>query len=315
VTTILSQILAIFLILALGYGACRAGWLPLSAGPYLNKLLINIAQPCLTFYLLEHQTLDAALLRNGGLSILLCLAVLALSFIAGFLFILLKKVPLQDRGIYLVCFTFTNNGFLGLPVAMSLGSDELLFITIMINVPAVILLFALGPLLVAWKNGAAKSRGEILKTVFNLPVLASFLGLAFLLLGWQLPSLLDSAVEMLGNMLVPLSMIVIGMQLTGSRARDVLTDKSHYIFSLLRLALMPAAVFLALHLIGAPPYAVAAFVLFAAMPAATMVVVFSADAGANTRLAAETVFVSHLFAVGTLPVVSALLMYYLRFAA
>jgi predicted permease len=298
---VLSQIAAVFLILALGYVACRSGWLPLAASPALSKLLVNIAQPCLVFYMMEHQALEPEQFASVALAVALSLGIAVFSGSVGLVFVKALALPKKDWGIYIVCFAFTNNGFLGLPVAMSLSNDNLFFITMMINVPAILLLFGLGPLIVAWHNGKPKSVPEILRTVLNLPVLGTLLGLLFLTQGWSLPMVLDETAELLGAMMVPLSMLVIGMQLTQSRAGEVLRCRRHYLYCLLRLILLPLAALATMKLLGVPAPALGAVALYSAMPAATMAVIFAADCGANGKLAAETVFVSHLFAALTLP--------------
>ena len=55
----------------------------------------------------------------------------------------------------------------------------------------------------------------------------------------SLPGPVDTAIEMLANMVGPISMLVIGMTLAGSSLLRIFTDKRAYLVTFLRLIVLP----------------------------------------------------------------------------
>ncbi|MDR0434444.1 MAG: AEC family transporter [Gracilibacteraceae bacterium] len=307
---VLGKIIGIFLTLLVGYFACKRGWLPAASAQSFSKLLINVSQPCLIFYLLEHQPVNNTLLADGCLAMLLAVLLTTACCALGAAFNRVNRIKAKaGAGVYLAGFAFTNNGFLGMAVAMTVFSEQQLFITMMINIPIVIMLFVFGPLLVNMNSASSFSWKAIVKSVFNPPTVATFLGIAFLTLHWRLPLPLDYAFEQLGATVVPLSMIVVGIQLGNSKGKEMFSQKVYYVFSFLRLVGIPLAALGLLLLLGAPANIIAPIVLALAMPTAALIAVFAEDGGGNTKLAAEIVFVTHLFSVLTLPALTLLLIY------
>ena len=87
-------------------------------------------------------------------------------------------------------------------------------------------------------------------------------GLVLMLLRVRLPDVLDTAMEGLGSMVGPCSMLVIGMVITKHDLRKVFTNRRAYAICLGRLLVMPASLlllFLATGIFGRYPALVPIF--------------------------------------------------------
>jgi predicted permease len=306
---LLGKLIGIFIIILIGYIAAKAGWITQDSTKSLSRILINIASPCLILYTMTHFTAQEGTWVLAGWVLALLAVFYVLCTLAGRLYSRLTRVPEPDRGIYTFSLTYTNNGFLGLPMAQILfgAESEGFFLMIIGNLFGLILFFSAGILTITQNTGHKRTIREFIKPLINVPIFAALSGIALMLLNVKLPVPINETLLILGNMMIPLAMLIVGAQLAGSRIRDVLREKKYYSLTALRLVVIPATVFILLTLFQVPPLATAAVVLTAALPSAALAVVFAEEYNKNTKLAAEIVFVTTLFSVITLPVVMTLI--------
>ena len=119
---------------------------------------------------------------------------------------------IKVQGTTRLCVTFSNSGFLGIPLAMAVfGSDSLaLTVLIIINIIMNVLMYTLGVYLV---SGDKKTMS--LKKAFINPVLIAFvLGIIanLLKLKQNVPEVLTYTTHF-SNVVTPLSMTILGMKL------------------------------------------------------------------------------------------------------
>ncbi|MBQ9931884.1 MAG: AEC family transporter, partial [Firmicutes bacterium] len=237
---VIEKVISIFVIILIGYVACRLGWLPQTASKYISKLLMNIAMPCLIVASMVQQSLTPEVGRNLVITSILCLILFTVTTLVGFVVARIMKVPLKDQGIYAFCLGYSNNGFLGFPVAQSIFGVEGLLFMILSNLMMNIHNFSFGIMTLTYGDRAKAPLKEKLKRFFNIPVVASLLGLVFLIVDVDLPEAPMSILTMLGNMTVPLSMIFLGIQLAQSSFKDVAGVKINHVISIFRLVIFPA---------------------------------------------------------------------------
>jgi predicted permease len=334
----------------IGFGANKIGWIPAEAGRYLSRIVLNIAAPCVVVSVMSSQKL-----AEGGLqSILLLLGIGAVQYIAvmalSFPLARLMRPPVEDRGIYRNFFTFTNNGFMGLPVTLAIFGHMGMFYMVILNCLFNIFIFTLGVWNVkrgvSYKNGVgagagagagagsgdvadagAGSRGGgaggrgggagaaslvgMLKEVINPVIISLFIGFFLLLMQIQLPQPVTDVLDSVGAMMAPLSMMVIGLQLTESRIGEVIRNGRLIAMSLIRVVGLGAVCFAALapfYQAGyIPSILVGILTLNLLLPCAAVPVMFADEYGGNTKIAAEGTFLSTLFSIITIPIAGVLL--------
>ena len=117
-----------------------------------------------------------------------------------------------QKGVWRYALAFPNVGFIGYPVAVALFGDGALFYAAILALPFNLLSYSLGPLLLA---GAARFRW---KQLFTPCIVASVLGLVLALTRLRPPALVGEMLDFVGDITVPLSLLVVGSLLAGMSA-------------------------------------------------------------------------------------------------
>lgn len=208
----------------------------------LSALLVNVGVPFLIISSLQNVTIDEeislALVLIGVIGV-------AFTFLMFFLsaFLTNKSEETKKRGMTRFAMIFANNGFLGIPLAQATfgnGSKALAFL-IILNVLSNILMYTVGVYLI---SGDKKSIQ--LKKAFINPFVISFVSgilLNVLRNAVNLDVIFDPIADYstkLGNMVTPLSMIVIGIKLADVPLGKIFTTGKMYFTSFIRLVAFPA---------------------------------------------------------------------------
>jgi predicted permease len=203
-----------------------------------------------------------------------------------------------NRQTYLAPFIFGNTGNLGIPLALfAFGEAGLGYAVAMLAVSAV-LSFTLGLSLVAGKGGGGKALREPM-------VWATLLGALFLWQDWQTPRFLTNALDLIGQMAIPIMLITLGVAI----AR--LTPGKTGLAVLLSLAKLCASLAIGWGLgwaFGLDEIAFGVLVLQLATPVAVTSYLLAEKFGADAEAVAGLVVVSTLMAIAALPLVLSLLI-------
>ena len=110
--------------------------------------------------------------------------------------------------------------------------------------------------------------------------------------------------KMIGDMTVPMSMMVMGSMLASVKIKKLITDKKAYVVSALRLVILPAVMMGALwgisHFVAISPETMSVVVLMCALPCGSMNVMYSENHDVAPHFCARTVSLSMIFMLVTL---------------
>lgn len=276
-----------------------AGWLigkykkeKASHSDILSVLLFNIFLPCKLFNTFANNFSASFFAENYflPLSALALLAVVAT--VSHFVSKLLTKNK-YERRVYKYSFVITNYAYLGYTLIGSVFGDEVLSKFMLFAVPFVIFTYTIGyVMLTGGKNP--------LKKLLNPITVSIILGMTVGLCGFKLPSFLASTVSMASGCVGPLSMILTGMTLSTFAIKDLVSDKSAYIFSALRLVVIPGIVYLfcrLVHLDAMMPM----LLIITCMPCGLNTIVFPKLIGEDCKPGARLALITHVFSILTLP--------------
>ena len=113
---------------------------------------------------------------------------------------------------------------------------------------------------------------------------------------------------MIGNATTPLTMFLIGYQLSGLHLREVLGEWQVYLVSLLKLLLVPVITLIFVKLFsGELSILEKVLTISFAMPAASATVIFSQQYKGEVEFSTKTVLLSTLISLVTIPVFAILL--------
>lgn len=309
---IFAKILTVFSISLIGYITNKIKWLPIESSKYLSQLLINISSPCLVIYSMSQQELNKETTSSVVQVALLMLLALTAATVLAFFAVKVMKVPAADRGVYQAALTLTNSGFMGFPLALAVFGEKGLFLMIIANAVFTIFTYSAGVLMLISGKEEKLTPKTVMRSILSIPVVSSVIGLVIFAFGIPLPSLLLDFLETVGNITIPLSMIIIGIQLAESRVREVLNNRHIYETIVLRLAVVPAALFVLFMWLPVNPFVLCIVIFAMSMPTAAVTPVLSEIHGVNAKLAAQAVFITTMLSMLTIPVVAILLHLYLR---
>ena len=215
-----------------------------------------------------------------------------------------------NAGVYMAGMTTINNGFMGFPITMALFGSDVLFFMVLFQMILTIYLYSGCIIQVNYGSKGRIDLRAVAKHLTNPCTLAAFLGIAMLLLGLHLPDMLFETVDTIGSATVPISMLVVGIQLGSSRISEVIHDRKLVITSIVKMLLWPVLTFLAVNWLPLPVNMKIALVFGAAFPTAVAVVAITSMENRNAVLAAEIIAFTTLLSIITLPVSALLLMGY-----
>lgn len=290
---ILSTLLPLFLVIALGAALSRGGFFQAGMTAGLNRLIFWVGLPALIFSSLS--TAERADSRPGLLLLAMTLATL-LTVLAAWGLARLLRLPKTSHGTLIQAIFRGNLAFVGLPVVLSLpdipATPALLVIAPMMILYNLLAVTALVASRDGFKLSALGSVGtEIIKNPLILSSLAG--GLAYLF-EWRLWAPLETTVTQIGRMAVPLALLVIGAALVSLPLRGNL--RLAVIAGLGKTLLSPLLGLVVGSALGLPPEALFTLVLLMACPTAAISYPMACQLGGDEALAAGGIVASTLTA-------------------
>lgn len=266
----------------------------------LSVVLLFINQPAFTLYSFQTKEFSSHIVSNmflvAGISLLLHLIMIA---IAHFIMKLDKNKMRGDA--YVFAASFGNIGFMGLPfirLLMPDNPDVVLYLAIM---------FVIFNLL-AWTVGIYIISGDkkyisFKKAIINPPTLALFIAIPLFVLNIKLPEPVMFPIKYLSDMIVPLSMLILGMRFGVSKFNALFSDWGLYVSSLLKLVVTPLIALGIMKLINLDYIVMETVFILMAMPSATMGLILAENFGGDKDASAKAILGSSIISIITIPLI------------
>jgi predicted permease len=297
---IISQVVTLFLMMAVGFAARKVKALNADSIQGLTGLLLNIAAPFMALAAFQFTFSEQRLAEAGEVFLFTVIAHLIAILLGKFLFF---RMPDATGKVLRFTTIFSNCGFMGYPVIGSIFGERGIFLTSIYNVVFNIFVWTYGVFIFT----AKADRDSLKRAVLNPGVIAVFLGMLLFLFSVKLPSPITQAFEMVGGMTTPLAMIIVGAMLADLKFADLFSGWSIYYGSAVRLVAMPLLTWGGLRILGVKGVVLGVCVLAVGMPAATLTVPLAAQNGGDALFASRLVFISTMLAMLMLPLLTLLL--------
>ncbi len=294
-----TAILPIILTIALGYLLERRRPLEVRV---LATVAIYVLLPALVFSSLLTTTLT---LSEALPLVAVVVALLLLLWLLSKGIGLLQRHDRDRESFFMLTTLFMNAGNMGMPVALyafgERGLDLAVIWVLVINTSSNLVAVYY----------ASRHRGghrQAWQTVLTLPTLyAAAAALVMRTLGVHLPVFLADPVALLGRSVIPVSQLLLGMQL--AKVRPVVGDYLPQVAlpSALRLLVSPALAYGLVLAFGLQGLAAKIAVLLAAMPTGINMAIYATEFDAQPRLVSTAVFTSTVASFVTLSVLLVLL--------
>ncbi len=297
----LEVMVVLFIIVILGYVACKLGYMGDKFDKKLSSIVVDITCPLLVLSSvmgdeLPDRTLILPLLGVGFLTYILLL-------VFGFWVPRLITKNHDDQGMIGFALMFANVGFIGYPIVSSIFGPHAVFYAALLNMPNTFFIFTAGVMLI---------KGEYSLKQFNPKVLVSpamlgaFLAAIIVALGIHTPDIIARPVTMVGNITVPAALMIIGSSMAKLPIREIIGSPKVYITALLRLTIVPLSIFFLFKACGVSDLVNNINTVVIAMPVASFGTMFCLKYGRNPSLITETTFITTLGSIITIPLITLL---------
>lgn len=291
---IANQVVVLFLLIGAGYTVTKAGLLTKSGANQMTNVLLTLVTPSVIINAFE---------IPFDKSKLIWLCVAAASAVATHILGILigkpffRKSSEQKLPVYRYAITYSNCGFMALPLIQAIAGAEGVFYGAVYVV--VFNLFA-------WTHGVMLMSGgkgniSLKRVLINPGVIGTCIALILFFFSLNLPSPVHSAVQMLASLNTPMAMVVIGAFLSNVNFKSALLQKEIYLVSAIRLLVIPLVVIFVLHWLKLPEPLYKACVISASAPCAANASLFASRFSKDTGLAGELVAFSTACSIMTMP--------------
>lgn len=230
---LIQQLAILFLIIAIGVIANKAGYLDVGAQKTLRTLTLTIALP--------FKILSASKVAGNGamrthmlwvlaIAIFYFVFVILLSFLVAAIF----KIKDKRRAVLVVAIPMANVAFVGIPIAQALFGEVGAFY---------VSLFNLVQTCFTWTFASAMLSGESKlnwkKALLNPNTIAAVAVIILVLINQTLPPIVQSVAESVGSITLAVPMLVFGAMLSEMKLMDIVRNPFCYIVSVVRLIIVP----------------------------------------------------------------------------
>lgn len=293
---VFNEVIILFLIMVVGFAAKKFNIINDETRRKLSEMLIYITMPCLIIISFNFE-FSKEMLYNACIVLIFAAGIHIFSILLGML--IYNRYPYDVKKVLKFITVYTNCGFMGLPVLEGLFGKQGVFYGSIYNA-----VFNIS----VWTNGIMiftgnKASGTLKRALINPGIIAVIMGMAIFLFSAELPYPLFKALEMVGSMTTPVSMIIIGSFLADSDFKKIFSGFDVYYGSAVRLVLIPVVTLVVLKIIGLREDLLGPCVTLVAMPAAANTVIFAEMYGGDTELASRCIAISTLLSVITIPLV------------
>ncbi len=289
------QILQMFLLAGAGYVLFRTRKISQEGSRALGNILIYLALPAVIIngFLVERtpERLTGLLLSAGAAAVLLILSALV------------SRLFFRRDAIAAFAGAFSNPGFFGVPLIVASAGQGAVF-----YVASFIAFLNIGQ----WTYGTSILNGQPIRQGFRLKklatapfIIAMAAGFVLFMAGIKLPAPVSGTISTLAALNTPLAMFTVGIYLAQTDLIGMLKRRTVYAVSAVRLLLIPL---ISLALLAAVPESLRdmklALLLAVSCPVGSNVAVYAQLYGKDYPYAVETVVISTLLSIATIPAVT-----------
>ncbi len=236
----ISSVIAIVLLIAVGYALKRFKWIGESFSKEVSKIVLNIALPASVFIaVLEDIKVNE--LQSLGIDILIPIGAVIVSYIIAFILMKIFRVRQERKGVFINAVVNTNSGFIGMPLTLAIFGEKSMPYYLLFFVVSMVSIWVIGVFVMAITNPSRDSNGKAisLKKLLTPPLIGMVLGIIFLVCGIHIPTFANSTLTYLGDLVSPLAMIYVGIVLCDAGLKNIRLDKDSVLSLVGRFIICP----------------------------------------------------------------------------
>ena len=305
----LTALMPVVLLIVLGFIAAKVDWIRASAVKDLSNLVFYVLTPALLF-----RTMSTVKVGDLDFSPIVLYFLAAGIIFAGTMLVFGFNTLAAARALG---HTFSNNVMIGIPlIGLAFGQEGLVTLFTLISVHALVLLgcgtvvFELAQArqlsTQGQPQGLARTLAQAIKNSVIHPVpLPIIVGLLFAQTGWSIPGVIDKPMQLLGEALGPIALMLVGVTLAYSKLGSLI--KPAVRIALVKTMVHPVLFIAVAWLFGLRGVPMATMALAAALPTGANVYMFTQRYGVGQEEVTASIAISTGICLLTLPIVLLLL--------
>ena len=341
-TVVISQMIMIFLLIAIGFGLSRSSHLTSESSRDLSWIVLNITNPItiLVAAIEDEQKVSAMEL---AVAFALFIGIYIFLGIVAYLLPIVMRVERDDRYSYRYLSVFSNVGFIGIPFCSAvLGVHSLIYVSIcslVFNLIAYTVGMSAMEKVGMRQNGAVKP-GEVdspesltggdagmgedstsgesrcsgeggarktmagLKKVVNSGTVFSILTIVVYIMDIKFPSVIMNTLSYIGRSTTFLSMIVLGVSVASLSVKEIFGKPALYVFTLLRQIVVPVALIFVLKPFVDNTLLLQTAIIMVAMPCANLPLMMAKQYRTKEDTISSGIMLTTFCAILTIPIVT-----------
>ena len=297
----LEVMVMLFTMVILGYTACKLGYMGDKFDKKLSSIVVDITCPLLVLSSVMGDEMPARSLILPLVGVGFLTYIILLVF--GFWFPRFISKNHDDQGMIGFSLMFANVGFIGYPIVASIFGPKAVFYAALLNVPNTLFIFTAGVMLV---KGEYSIRQFNPKVLLSPALIGAFIAALLVAFGVHTPEMIARPITMVGNITVPAALMIIGSSMARLPLREIIGSGKVYATSFLRLVIVPLSVYFLFRLCGVNTLINNINTVVIAMPVASFGTMFCMKYGRNPSLMTEATFITTLFSIITIPLITLL---------
>ncbi len=302
---LLRRMIALVFMMGCGYFSYKKNWVEAKGYGALSTIVAQILNPLLiinSVLVADHSAISN---ENMAINLLFVAIYYVVLIVIGLLIGFVLNIKDGTKYQYNSMIVFSNVGFMAIPILSALfGSSStvyIIFYVIMFNV----LIYSYGIFL------AAKSKGGKVKIpwlkMINSGSIASILAIILYFCNVTADKVGDPIVTIcsyLGNATIPFSMFVTGISIAMFPVKEYLAGARVYIFSVIKLLVIPIVAALILKGFAVDPMVKSVFIYELAMPVGALVLMINRNYGENELVSSKGIVITTILSIITIPLIS-----------
>lgn len=291
---VFEQVVGLLCFVALGFLLIKTGVANSQHTDILSKILVYIFLPANIIKTFALNFNRDYIFENYDLVLWSACLVIVLNVIAYFLSKIFTKNKYK-RSVYEYSLATPNFGYVGYPLAESLGGSAGLLNFMTFSIPVSFYAYTVG-------FGKLTKTGFSFKRLINSTTISIVIGIIFGLFSIPIPTVFEKVIDSASACMGPVGMIMTGMIISQFDFKKVLSNWKIYPALLLRLIIIPLVLGGVLSLF-APELIVSTAVLFYCLPCGLNTVIFPKLVNEDCEAGASLSMLSTILSLATIPLI------------
>ena len=210
-----------------------------------------------------------------------------------YLFIRRSKITSDEKRIVAILTVFSNTSFVGMPIMQELYGEQGLLLASVFNLISNLFFYSAGAVIIS------KKHFRVVDLISNPVSLVSILSIILFAIPFRMPAFIQETISLVGDMNVPLSMMIIGSMLSTMSPKKLFMDIKSHLVVLVKMVVMPAIALgvclITRRFIEALPVTMITMVLMCALPPNSTAVIFAEQYDTEPEFCTRTVALSMIF--------------------